>query len=502
MCTSEDVTDSDLFNALRGSTNASVVSLLFPFSSFFPYDGYTHTHTHTQGENKVFTGDYDEDMRVGEGCLSFLIKSFEEIEECRAFELLTNQRERAEFLLTNMAKVVAMTCTHAALQRGNLVNMKFRYDSLIMEEAAQILEVESFIPMLLQTSDEGVSRLKRVVLIGDHHQLPPIVKNRALQRYGRLDQSMYARYIRLGIPSYTLDTQGRARPSLVSLYGWRYERLLSLPAVTRGPFVLGCAGFLSPYQFVNVPDYEGKGESTPRPHYFINKGEAEFAVAMFMYMRLIGYPASRISLLTSYNGQKDMINDIIAQRCAWHPLFGTPADVETVDRFQGQQNDYIIVSLVRTRHVGHIRDVRRLVVAMSRARLGLWILGRYELFNKCDELQPVMSQLRKLPTSLALLTHEVFPTTRKERDSGPYAPLLVPDVQHIWGVLERKGEERLKSLPAGSCFEQQLLDVSTQPQPSLPHTHTHTHAYTTNTHTSTTHAPQTLQILPPPPQHW
>ena len=62
--------------------------------------------------------------------------------------------------------------------------------------------------------------------------------------------------------------------------------------------------------------------------------------------------------------------------------------VTTVDRYQGQQNDYIILSLVRTKNVGHLRDVRRLVVAMSRARLGLYVLARVSLFQGCTELQP------------------------------------------------------------------------------------------------------------------
>ena len=57
----------------------------------------------------------------------------------------------------------------------------FLEDNLLMEESAQILEVETFIPMLLQNAENGVSRLKRVMLIGDHHQLPPVVKNRAFQ---------------------------------------------------------------------------------------------------------------------------------------------------------------------------------------------------------------------------------------------------------------------------------------------------------------------------------
>ena len=75
---------------------------------------------------------------------------------------------------------------------------------------------------------------------------------------------------------------------------------------------------------------------------------------------------------TTYNGQKHLIRDVLQQRCAPFPQFGTCA-VSTVDRFQGQQNDFIILSLVRTRAIGHLRDVRRLVVAMSRARLGLYV---------------------------------------------------------------------------------------------------------------------------------
>ena len=59
-----------------------------------------------------------------------------------------------------------------------------------------------------------------------------------------------------------------------------------------------------------------------------------------------------------------------------------------MDRYQGQQNDYIILSLVRTKTVGHLSDVRHLVVAMSRARLGLYILARVSLFHSCSELQP------------------------------------------------------------------------------------------------------------------
>lgn len=53
------------------------------------------------------------------------------------------------------AKVIAMTCTHAALVRQQMVDIRLRYDSLIMEEAAQALEVETFVPMVLQKTESG-----------------------------------------------------------------------------------------------------------------------------------------------------------------------------------------------------------------------------------------------------------------------------------------------------------------------------------------------------------
>ena len=57
------------------------------------------------------------------------------------------------YLMTKQAKVVAMTCTHAALRRGEFLRLGFQYDNLLMEESAQILEIETFIPMLLQVLD-------------------------------------------------------------------------------------------------------------------------------------------------------------------------------------------------------------------------------------------------------------------------------------------------------------------------------------------------------------
>ena len=149
-----------------------------------------------------------------------------------------------------------------------------QYDNVLMEESAQILEVESFIPLMLQVThiiaftglvsplpvfsflqnpQDGYNQLKRVIMIGDHHQvgiqldtsiekcfiftplpsppplsqLPPVVQNMAFQKYSNMEQSMFARFVRLRVPTVQLDAQGRARPALCQLYNWRYIQYCS-----------------------------------------------------------------------------------------------------------------------------------------------------------------------------------------------------------------------------------------------------------------------------------
>ncbi|KAK3262894.1 hypothetical protein CYMTET_28276, partial [Cymbomonas tetramitiformis] len=383
---------------------AALVKELFPFTEYFANAPQPLLKGATQEEH----------MSSAHACFEHLRVMFRELEECRAFELMKNQGDRSNYLLTRQAKIVAMTCTHAAMKRHDFVKLGFKYDNLLMEESAQILEIETFIPMLLQKQEDGISRLKRVILIGDHHQLPPVVKNQAFQKYSHMDQSLFMRFVRLGTPYIELNRQGRARPSLAQLYNWRYRDLQDLEATkTEARFLDANAGFAHDYQFIDVEDYEGQGESEPTPHFFQNLGEAEYVVTMFQYMRLLGYPAKKISIITTYRGQKHLIRDVLNARCANHPLFGKPAKVATVDKFQGQQNDYILLSLVRTKNVGHVRDVRRLVVAMSRSRLGLYIFGRRELFENCYELAPTFRTLLARPDKLALVPTETFPAKRK-----------------------------------------------------------------------------------------
>lgn len=304
---------------------------LFPFHYYF-----------SNAPQPLFAPEADKAdvIETANGCYYHVSKIFAELADVRPFEILRRDRDKANYLLTNEARIIAMTSTHAAMRRREIAGLGFHYDNVIVEEAAQITEIEDFIPLALQTPKDGVMPLQRVVLCGDHFQNSPVVQNLAFRQYANLEQSLFLRLVRLGVPTITLDRQGRARPSIAELYQWRYPQLGNLPLVETGPEFQGAnAGFRYDYQFINVPDYKGRGESEPTPHFIQNLGEAEYAVAIFQYMRLLGYPASKISILTTYAGQRALIRDVLAHRCAKNPIFGLPKIVTTVDKYQGEQND-------------------------------------------------------------------------------------------------------------------------------------------------------------------
>ncbi|KAI9839701.1 MAG: hypothetical protein M1838_004306, partial [Thelocarpon superellum] len=368
----------------------------FPFHAFF-----------ANAPQPLFPADVSkkEADEIATGCYRFVQKIFAELANIRPFELLRNSRDKANYLLVKEARIIAMTATHAAIRRQEIEALGFHYDNVVMEEAAQITEIETFLPLALQRPKDGQLPLRRVVLCGDHLQNSPIIQNLGLRQYANLEQSLFLRLIRLGVPAVHLDRQGRARPTLADLYRWRYPGLGDLPIVTAATeFLTANAGFRYEYQFINVPDYKGVGEAEPTPHFLQNLGEAEYCVAIYQYMRLLGYPAARISILTTYAGQRALIRDVLQHRCARNPLFGLPKVVTTVDHYQGEQNDYVLVSLVRTKRVGYLRDIRRLTVALSRARLGLYVLGRRAVFEACYELKQAFDQLSSRPDQLQLVT--------------------------------------------------------------------------------------------------
>ena len=400
--------------AVDASEAAEDIATQFPFHYFF-----------ANAPQPLFPSEHsrEELLEVAHGCERHIRRIFAELEDIRPFEILRNQRDKANYLLVKEARIIAMTSTHAAMRRQEIAALGFHYDNVIMEEAAQLTEVENFIPLALQEptiSKDGKlveQNLKRVVLVGDHLQNSPIVQNAAFKSYANLEQSLFLRLVRLGVPLTMLDAQGRARPSLAALYKWRYPQLTNLPITSTEPaFLRANAGLRYDYQFIDVPDYKDQGETEPSPHFIQNLGEAEYAVALYQYMRLLGYPAAKISILASYAGQKALIRDVLTHRCKGNRLFGMPGWVGTVDKYQGEQNDYVILSLTRTKSAGYLRDLRRLTVALSRARLGLYVFGRREVFESSLELRQAFEALFARSNTLALVPGEMFPATRAVED--------------------------------------------------------------------------------------
>ena len=138
---------------------------------------------------------------------------------------------------------------------------------------------------------------------------------------------------------------------------------------------------------------------------------------------------------------------MLSQRCGvGTPLEGImPRAISTVDQYQGQQNDIILLALVRTKTVGHLRDIRRLIVAVSRARLGLYIFCRKELFSKCHELKSTMEQFEDQPNRLQLVLGETVPPERVVVETIPSDKIFeVEDVSHLGSIVHAMQEQALQ----------------------------------------------------------
>lgn len=119
----------------------------------------------------------------------------------------------------------------------------------------------------------------------------------------------------------------------------------------------------------------------------------------------------------------------------------------------------IILSLTRTSRVGYLRDVRRMTVAFSRARLGLYVLGRREVFEACPELRPAFDVLLQRPDKLMLVTGELFPTERQstDEDGAVEGEVVMEGVEHIGQYVFEMTNTRIQQLQA----EQGVLMDST-----------------------------------------
>nr|CAG4716357.1 unnamed protein product [Naegleria fowleri] len=361
----------------------------FPFMEYFKQ---------VLGNDKIFqSSQYQENMNKAFELFSEISLLFEIICECKVFENVRNYHGRSNHILTHQSRVVGMTSTHAAIKRSSFKQQKFEYDTLIIEDAARISEIESFIPM------SGSSRLSKIILLGDNNQLSPVIYNKQVELFSNVKQSLFTRFSRFIDESKMITLpydSTEISPNLVPLFKWNYSGIYEYGVMKSSDETMKLNGFKYNYQMLNVEDYQGQGEIQPYPHMFQNLGEAEYAIALYMYLRLVGHEANSITILTPYQGQKSLIRSIAKRRCG---SLGEPKKITTIDRYQGQLNDIVILSMVRTSTPGYMNDPKRMAVALSCARRGLFVLCRVSKFANCKPFTD--NSLMDLFTKDGRLTH-------------------------------------------------------------------------------------------------
>ncbi|QUC21266.1 uncharacterized protein UV8b_05509 [Ustilaginoidea virens] len=272
-------------------------------------------------------------------------------------------------------------CTTTGLLKFRDIISGLRPRILLMEEAAEVREADTIAAALCLPS------LEHFILIGDHQQLQPHANMDELSRAPyRINISMFERLIKLGIPHKTLLQQRRMIPRLRKIVQIFYPELTDYsPVVSK----LGqnVAGMTKPLWWFRH-DWHESPAGGARGVSVANYKEARMIVSFVQYLIGQGIQPSRITMLTYYKGQVAVLErelencpSLAALKSKEAEGGGNDLSVRTVDGFQGEENDIIILSLVRGPNgkPGFLTSENRAIVALSRARLGLYIFGNQEV---------------------------------------------------------------------------------------------------------------------------
>ncbi|CAK9039188.1 NFX1-type zinc finger-containing protein 1 [Durusdinium trenchii] len=269
--------------------------------------------------------------------------------------------------------------------------------AVVVEEASEVLE-----PLLFSCFCDSTVKLE---MIGDHLQLQPsIMQKFAFERVNNVNISMFERLITAPndhkAPSSVLSVQRRMRKDVCDLTREYYAEITSIEdhetcwtkkipgSIASGSFYKGreVPGVASHIYLWTHSGSQGKAEVGLSK---INRQEADMAVWLAYYLVDCGVPKPSIVILTPYKGQlmlmrKQLLSD---QSQSWL-LSHNPSDADqirlsTVDRFQGDEGDVVIASLVVDEHsrTPFVKLQNRMIVLLSRARLGMYILGNTGYFE-------------------------------------------------------------------------------------------------------------------------
>ena len=227
----------------------------------------------------------------------------------------------------------------------------------------------------------AIGKADRVILAGDHHQLPPTIKCIEAAR-GGLDHTLMQKITDQKPETVSLlKTQYRMNESIMRFPSrWFYrDELQSAPEVKHR----GILEFDTPVVWLDTADCHFEEDQLTDSMSRINKDEATLLVSTLQkYIEKIGKErvldeSIDFGLISPYKSQVQYIRGLVKRNVFFKP-FRRLITVHTVDGFQGQERDVIMISLVRANdkgRIGFLGDLRRMNVAITRARMKLMILG-------------------------------------------------------------------------------------------------------------------------------
>ena len=293
---------------------------------------------------------------------------------CEELEVIRFEEEER---VLRQATVVGMTTSGAA--RYHSVLQRIAPKIVVIEEAAEVMEAHIITSLSKNT--------KHTILIGDHKQLRPKATVYELAHKYNLQVSLFERMVMNSMDCKRLSIQHRMRPEIAALTKRIYDHeITDHESVCHFPDISGVCHNLF---FIDHSQMENRIEFLQS---YSNDHEADFVVALCSYLLLQGYEGKQITVLTMYTGQLLNLQEKMPRR----KFDGVK--VCAVDNFQGEENDIILLSLVRSNEegrIGFLGESNRICVALSRARKGFYCIGNFNLLNShsklwkeiCDDLR-------------------------------------------------------------------------------------------------------------------
>ncbi len=298
-------------------------------------------------------------------------------EEARVLSQAADDLER--FITEDVIdSVQVITCTLVGASNRNIRHLNF--ETVFIDEAAQALEPGCWIP---------IAKGQRVILAGDHHQLPPTVKSEKAAREG-LRETLFEKCIkRQPATARMLTVQYRMHEQIMAFsseqfYGGQLEPHHSVRRAGLEAYDLGFAPDL-PVEFIDTAGLGFLEITIPESRSTANPAEADLLLKRLAQL-LEPYDEAEheedlltIGVIAPYRAQINYLKDAIEERGDLNGLLHRRLlSVGTVDSFQGQERDIIAISLTRSNHqgeIGFLSDIRRMNVGMTRARRKLLLVG-------------------------------------------------------------------------------------------------------------------------------